>query len=486
MIVEPGLRPLTIRELRSTARAKGGEFMLHADDGSRHRASTVFGHPRGLVYLVITEAWERFSFYGMSALLGLYLLNSLLLPGHAGRVMGLQSLRAGLTALSGPLSAQGFASRLFGLYSGLVFLTPVLGGMIADRWLGQRRAVVLGVLTMAAGHVAMIFEPLFLLALLLLVIGAGFLKGNIAAQVGALYPPTAEARRARGFVLFSTGINVGAVFGPVVCGFLAQSFGWHYGFAAAAVLMIPALGTYLYGYRYLPARIARDARTDEVMGRRDWRTVAALLVVMVIVTLPGIAYYQRANVFPVWIQDHVDVAVGAYHVPIAWFQSIDSLVSILAVPVLFSIWRRRAERGREAGDLGKIAWGSGVIAISNLMLAGAVSQSGSGRVGPIGPVLYCIGTGIGLIYYWPTALSLVSQAAPARVNATMLSITYLSIFLANLLAGWIGSFYERMAPRPFWALHALIAASGGVAALALRSPLARTLSVRGTAGPRLS
>ena len=440
----------------------------------------MFGHPRGLICLVITEAWERFSFYGMSALLGLYMLDALLLPGHAQRVAGLTGLRLTLEALSGPLSTQALASQIFGLYSGLVFFTPVLGGLIADRWIGQRNAVVMGVLTMAAGHVAMIFDRAFLGALLLLVIGAGLLKGNIAAQVGALYPVDDEARRARGFVLFSTGINVGAVLGPLLCGLLAQLYGWHYGFGAAALLMLPALATYLYGYRFLPARIGRPARGAQPLTRRDWRTIAALALVITIVVFPGTAYYQRANVFPVWLQDHAALNIGTLRIPVAWFQSIDSLVSILAVPVLFWIWRVRARNGRESSDLGKIGWGAGVITMSNLVLVGAIAVSGGGRMGAIWPVLYCIGMGIGLIFYWPVALSLVSQAAPARVNSTMISLTYLSIFLSNILAGWLGSDYERMSPPLFWALHAAIAAVGGVLVLALRPWLARSLASPGS------
>ena len=222
-----------------------------------------FGHPKGLFYLAFTEAWERFSFYGMMALLVLYMVNQLLLPGHAEHVSGLSWLRAVMESVSGPMSPQAFASQIFGLYTGFVYFTPLLGGAIADRLIGQRNAVAIGALLMAAGHVAMSFDKTFLLALLLLILGSGFLKGNIAAQVGALYPPDDESRRARGFVIFSTGINVGAVVGPLLCGLLAQLYGWHYGFGVAAIFMLLGLATYLRGYRYCPressGRVARSA-----------------------------------------------------------------------------------------------------------------------------------------------------------------------------------------------------------------------------------
>ena len=221
------------------------------------RQPTLLGHPKGLFYLAATEAWERFSYYGMTALVVLYMVNQLLLPGHVQHIFGFSGFKAAVESVVGPLSTQALASQIFGLYSGFVYFTPLLGGMIADRWIGQRNGVVIGALSMSAGHIAMTFDQSFLVALLLLVIGSGFLKGNISAQVGALYPPEDEARRTRGFVIFSTAINVGAVIGPLLCGLIAQVYGWHYGFGIAAIFMLLGLATYLYGYRYLPARVER-------------------------------------------------------------------------------------------------------------------------------------------------------------------------------------------------------------------------------------
>src|SRR6185312_13184201 len=157
-------------------------------------------------------------------------------------IAGFAAFRASVESITGPLSTQALASQIFGLYSGFVYFTPVLGGMIADRWIGQRNAVVIGAASMSAGHIAMAFDQSFLAALLLLVVGSGFLKGNISAQVGALYPPDDEARRTRGFVIFSTAINIGAVAGPILCGLLAQAYGWHFGFGIAAICMLLGLG----------------------------------------------------------------------------------------------------------------------------------------------------------------------------------------------------------------------------------------------------
>src|SRR5216683_763282 len=281
---------------------------------------TLLGHPKGLFYLAATEAWERFSYYGMTALVVLYMVNQLLLPGHVQHIFGFSGFKAAVESVVGPLSTQALASQIFGLYSGFVYFTPLLGGMIADRWIGQRNAVVIGALSMSAGHIAMGFDQSFLLALLLLVIGSGFLKGNISAQVGALYPSEDEARRTRGFVIFSTAINVGAVIGPLLCGLIAQVYGWHYGFGIAAFFMLVGLATYLYGYRYLPARVDRRSHEGSRLSAAEWRTVWALIAVMTITIFQSTATYQVFNVMPIWIQQYVAPDIGGFRIPISWYQ----------------------------------------------------------------------------------------------------------------------------------------------------------------------
>jgi len=434
------------------------------------------GHPKGLYYLAFTEAWERFSYYGMTALVVLYMVNQLLLPGHVENVVGLAALRATLESVRGPLSAQAFASQIFGLYAGFVYFTPLLGGLIADRWIGQRNAVVIGALAMTGGHLAMAFEQSFLLALLLLVVGSGFLKGNISAQVGALYPRDEAARRTRGFAIFSMAINFGAVAGPLLCGALAQAYGWHYGFGVAAVFMLAGLATYLAGYRHLPARVERRKHEGGPLTGADWRIVAALIGVMVITIFQSVSYYQLANVLPVWIQAHVVLDAGAISIPIPWYQSIDPLFSILGVPLLFWLWARQAVRDREPNDLGKIGIGAWLAAASNLILVGAILAADGAAVHPVWPFLYCAGMGIAFLYYWPTLLALVSRAAPAKINATMMGVAFMSLFVANNLIGWIGTFYERMTPVQFWTLHAGIAAVGGVLVMLFGRMLTRALA----------
>jgi proton-dependent oligopeptide transporter, POT family len=439
----------------STTRAEAGA-------ASPLAGRTVLGHPKGLWYLACTEGWERFSFYGMTALLALYMVNQLLLPGHIEHVVGFAVLRKSLESVSGPLSTQALASQIFGLYSGLVYFTPLLGGLIGDRWIGQRAAVVIGALLMTAGYVAITFDRSFAAALLLLVLGSGFLKGNISAQVGLLYPRDDEVRRTRGFTIFQTGINIGAVVGPLLCGVVAQVYGWHYGLGVPSIFMMAGLATYLFGYRHLPAKGRGESARPGPLTASDRRVVLALVAVMAITVFQSAASYQVYNVMPIWTEQQVALDVGGFRIPAPWYQSAWAVFSILGVPPVLWWWRRRGAAGREPDELSKIGSGAWITAASNLVLVGAILAAGDGSVSPVWPLLYVAGLGISFIYYWPTLLALVSRAAPPAVNATLMGVAMMTLFVSNTLIGWIGGWYERMPHAGFWAVHAALAACGAL------------------------
>jgi POT family proton-dependent oligopeptide transporter len=435
------------------------------------------GHPKGLAYLAFTEAWERFSYYGMTALVVLYMVQQLLLPGHVEHVVGMPTYRSALESVFGPMSPQALASQTFGFYTGLVYFTPLFGGWIADRLLGAKRTVVIGALLMSAGHFAMAFDQSFLIALVLLILGSGCLKGNIAAQVGHLYAPDDVSRRTRAFTIFSTGINVGATLGPIVCGLLAQLYGWHVGFGCAGALMLLATITYLAGQRYLPDERPRkrDRAPTAPLTSAERRTVLLLILVASITVFQSVAYYQIYNVGLVWIDAHVDLATPLGHIPVPWFNSIDAFVSIIAVPPLILLWSWQEKRGREPSDIGKIGIGAAIAAASAGMMVLGIWLAGSGKVSALYPVLGCVGMGVAFLYYWPPLLALVSRTAPPSINATMVSGAYLALFVGNILMGWVGSFYERMSPAQFWTLDASIAATGALLVLLFGRCLNRAL-----------
>lgn len=436
------------------------------------------GHPKGMAYLAFTEAWERFSFYGMSGLLLLYMIQHLLQPGVVDGVLGLSALRAGIEAVTGPLSNQAFASQLFSLYAGLVYFTPVFGGLLADRLLGQRRTVVLGALLMSAGHILMAFEAGFLWALALLIVGTGCLKGNITAQVGHLYAPD-DTRRTRAFAIFFAAINAGALLGPLVCGILAQQFGWHVGFGAAGLLMLLALATYWAGRKYLPADRMRTAGAPAAaaMTGREWRIVAALMFLSLIGIAPCAAYYQEMNAGLLFIDASVDRGLFGWTVPTASFNALDGLFCILVVPLLITLWRWQASHGREPADMAKITIGYLIIAGANLMMILPAARADLGEtVGAFWVVALFALNALGFAFYWPTMLALFSRAAPAQVNSTMMGALFLSIFIGNLAVGMLAGLWEKMTHASFFALHSALAFGAFALMLLVSRPLGRLLA----------
>ena len=433
------------------------------------------GHPKGLAYLAFTEMWERFSYYGMTALLALYMTKQLLMPGHAEHVAGLAALRH-LFEARGAMSDVAFASLIYGWYSGLVYFTPVLGGWIADRWLGTRNTVVLGAVLMSAGHLAMSFDRSFLIALLMLILGSGCLKGNISAQVGQLYPPHEETRRTGGFTIFSAAINIGAVLGPLGCGAVAAIYSWHAGFGLAAGLMILALAIYLAGQRSLPGKVAPTAATGEEpppLTRDERRRVGFLILVIALTILPNVAYPMIWNIGILFIDGHVSLATPFGAVPASWFNSIDAFASIIVVPPLVALWAWQASRGKEPSDVAKIGIGCALTGLSALFLvAGSAMPGADGKVGVIWPLLCFFGMGLAFIWYWPVLLALISLAAPRKVNSTLMGASFLSLFVGSVIMGWVGSFYDQMSPAAFWTVDAAIGFAGAIL-VALFAPMLR-------------
>lgn len=434
-----------------------------------------FGHPRGLAYIVFTEAWERFSFYGMQALLVLYMATYLLHPGTVEGVTGFAEFRRVVEGVFGPLTTQALATQIFGLYAGLVYFMPVFGGLIGDLFIGQRRAVILGAISMAIGHFLMAFEASFLFALAALIIGSGLLKGNLVAQVGQLYAKE-DSRRDAGFSIYCLAINVGAFIAPLVCGTLGELYGWHYGFTAAGIGMLIGLGIYLAGQKRLPPDNLRQRGRERVhMSANDWRAMGALLIVFIAATTYWIAQAQVWNTYPLWIKGRVDRGFFDLTIPVTWFQSLDSLTVLVLAPAVIWLWRTQARRGVEPGDLTKIAIGCAAFGFACVMLYVGELFAGTQMVNVLWPTVFHFICAIGYLYVFPVTLALFTRAAPAAVNAMMAGVCYLSLFIGSVTSGWLGRFYEQMTPGSFWLMHATIVGSGCVLLLLLRSPLNRAL-----------
>jgi proton-dependent oligopeptide transporter, POT family len=426
------------------------------------------GHPPGLATLFGSEMWERFSYYGMRALLVLYMVEFLFTPERMEAAYGLLALRRGLEALSGPLAAQPFASQVYGLYTGLVYLTPILGGLVADRWLGRSRTIVLGACLMALGHFLMSFERLFLIALLLIAFGCGAFKPNISTQVGELYAPD-DPRRDRAYSIFYVGINIGAFFAPLVCGTLGERLGWPYGFGAAGVGMAIGLATYLLGRANLPDErsVGAVAPASSAHSRRAYLCVALLFLPS---ALFWAAFEQQGNTIALWAADFtdrtVDILGWRFDIPVTWFQAFNPLFIFLFTPPLVVFWGRLSQQGREPSTLRKLTIGCLGVAASYGVMALAASTSAGAKASWLWLLVFFVIVTISELHFSPITLSLVSHVAPAGARSAVMGAWFTSMFAGNLLAGWIGALWSSL-PAP--SFFALVAALGVVAALIVES-----------------
>ncbi len=425
------------------------------------------GHPRGLWYLAFTEAWERFSYYGMQSLLVLYMVKYLLLPGRVENVFAFEGLR-GLPMYHG-LQGQPLASAIFGTYTASVYLTPIFGGFLADRFLGRRRTVLLGALTMAAGHFLMAFEASFLFALLCLVLGCGMFKGNIASQVGSLYKPE-DLRRADAFQIFYLGINAGVIASPLIVGTLGEKVGWHYGFGAAGVGMLLATVIYLSGQKYLrdsdnnPNSAASAAAAPKAkLSGQDWQAVIALILLIPVMAIAIVPNNQIFNAYLVWGDQQFDLNFMGKQLPTTWLVTLDAIVSVSFLAIVALFYRWYGKRWREPDEITKLIIGSAFSVGGMLCLvAAAATQQAGHKIGLFWPVTFHFVNSIAFAHMLPVSLALFARYAPKAINATVIGLYYLAFFSANSMVGYVGGFFEKMVTTQFWLLHAGFAATAGI------------------------
>ena len=437
--------------------------------GNPAAPTDLFGHPRGLTFLFATEMWERFSYYGMRALLVLYMVKYLLEPQRAGAVIGLVPFRHALEAVFGPLAPQPFASQIYGFYTGLVYLTPIFGGLLADRVLGRRRTVILGAALMAIGHFMMAFEHLFLFALGLLILGNGAFKPNISTQVGALYAP-GDRRRDRAFSIFYVGINLGAFLAPLVCGTLGEELGWHYGFAAAGVGMTTGLIIYLFATPALPKEsFAKRTATRQPLDAAARRSIVALLFLFVPVSLFWGIYEQQGNTIVLWASEFTARRLLGWDIPVTWFQALNPFMIFAFTPFIVSLWRRQG--AREPSTVVKMAIGCFLASLAYLVLVAAAYVSAGAQASWLWLFLYFVVLTVGELYLSPTSLSLVTKVAPASLLSMMMGVWLATSFVGGFLAGYLGTFWSSMTKGHFFLMLALISAVAGLMIALLIRPL---------------
>lgn len=422
------------------------EVSTSSEHTTRLAEESLLGHPRGLVILFLTEMWERFSYYGMRALLVYYMVKQLMFT-------------------------QSQASEMYGLYTGLVYLAPFFGGIVADRAWGQRKTVIVGAVLMAVGHFLMAFEFLFYPALLFLILGNGAFKPNISTQVGNLYAE-GDPRRDRAFGIFYMGVNLGAFFSPLVCGTLGELYGWHYGFGAAGVGMIVGLSVYLLGQSWLApdnlmVRRLAERQVSEPLSADENHRLLVLIAVCLITVAFWAAYEQQGNTVALWADAYTDRAVFGWEFPASWFQSVNPAFIILGTPIVTTYWAWQSRRNREPSSVTKMAIGCFLLCIGFLVLVPAATlYSMDGQpVSMVWLILFNLLITVGELYLSPVGLSLVTKLSPPRMVSMMMGVWFLSAFLGNYAAGFVGRYWERMPKDIFFLMVASIGLVAGLAIL---------------------
>ncbi|QTH23563.1 peptide MFS transporter [Rhizorhabdus wittichii] len=414
---------------------------------------TLFGHPPGLTSLFLTQMWAEFSYFGLQALLVYYMTRHL----HF---------------------SQGQSSLIYGLYGAAAFFSPFVGGIVADRWLGRTRSVVLGGGLMMIGHFLMAFEGLLFPALALVAVGNGLFIPPLAVQVGGLYAED-DPRRPQAFSAYYMGINLGGLLAPLVCGTLGELYGWHWGFSAAGVGMAVGLAIYLGTLRLLPpdpaaGRIGGARRTP--LDAEDWRKLRLLLGIVLVIVLFRIGYEQSGNVIALWVDEQTDRHVALmgldFEIPATWFQAVNPLLIILLTPPLIRFWRRHDRDGSPAALLRRMSLGCAIAAVAMLVMVGAAALFGAtGRPVGAGWVLaYFLFLTLGELLTLPVGLSLIGLLSPVQIAAMLMGAWYIAKFLGSLLAGVMGAYWGAIPATAFFGIGAIsvLAASAILLAMSRR------------------
>lgn len=409
-----------------------------------------FGQPRGLTVLFLTNMWEQFSYYGMRALLVYYMTKQLLL-------------------------SQGASSFIYGAYTAGAYFTPIIGGIIADRLLGKRRAIIIGACTMAIGHFMMTFEPLFYVALTTIALGNGLFLPSLPSQVGDLYDRR-DPRRGWAYNVYYVGINIGGFLAPLICGTVGELYGWHYGFGLAGVGMVAGLLIYLSGQKYLPPeppRIKASSPAGKGAAAFDRATLTVLVGIGVAVTVFRSAYEQVGNTVALWADAGIDRTAGSFEIPMTWFQSLNPLFVMLMTPPLLRYWRLRAGRVGDTTPLKRMAQGALIVACAYLALAAVEWTSGGAQASWLWLAAFFAVFTFGELFILPTGLGLFARLAPATLGATTVAAWFLITFSGSLSAGFVGALWSLLDHGSFFVLLAGLAAAAGLLLRLLSGPTER-------------
>ena len=453
------------------------------DESSRATTQQLFCQPKGLWVLAGTELWDRISFHGMQAMLVLYMTGDLLVhPERAHSIIGFSAYRSLVEAMTGPLNDTALATQTFGFYLAFVTGLPLLGGWIGDKFTGRKLSVGLGAALMTAGHLCMAFDATFLIALVLLMTGAGFLRGNLSPQIKSLYAD-GDPRETNAFQYYYFAVNFGAFIAPIVTSTVAAFWGWHAGFGVAGIGMLIGLVIYLAGSRYLPPdtglragkALAPTERPSLDAGQK--RRIWGLLLLWPVGVAFWTAQSQIWNVYNVWVRDNINMTVGSLTVPVPYLQSLDGLAPAVFTPICLLLWARMARKGREPDEFAKMAFGMMLFGTAVALLAAApLFANAAGRAPILLPVMFHVLSNFAAVWFAPVILALFATRSPNSWRGTLVGVNMLSVSVASLISGRMGSLYEQVSPTEFWLINAAICFGGGVYLLVTKGFYRRMLA----------
>ncbi|MCB0690097.1 MAG: peptide MFS transporter [Saprospiraceae bacterium] len=434
------------------------------DNQSHPEREELFGHPKGLFVLFFTEMWERFSYYGMRAILVLYLVAE-----HQGGNPGLGW-------------SNGEALKLYGWYTMLVYVASIPGGWIADKLIGQKKSVLIGGILLCFGHGILAVEQMwaFYTGLILIILGVGMLKPNISTMVGGLYRK-GDIRRDKGFTIFYIGINVGAFLASLIVGYVGEVFGWHYGFGLAGIGMLLGMLVYLWGQKYLQNvgnYIGQSTDPEELEAKNrplnqiEKDRILVLLLSFLLVIIFWGAFEQAGGLMNIYAKDNTNRMLFGHEIPASWFQSLNALFIILLGTTVAGFWAKRKLQHKEAGSLfkmiiGLIIMGSGFF----FMTAAAGQYNASGSSSMIWLVLAYLFHTVGELCISPVSLSFITKLAPVKYGSLMMGVYFAMTGFGNKLAGLLGESASNLGEYTVFTGIALFCVIFGIIMLLIRKKL---------------
>ena len=422
----------------------------------------LFGHPIGLFVLFFTEMWERFSYYGMRAILVLYLV-------------------AETTEINPGLGwTKGEALSLYGWYTMMVYVMSVPGGYLADKFLGQRKSVTIGGVLLLIGHSVLAVENLtaFYAGLIFIVLGVGMLKPNISTMVGGLYKQ-GDVRRDKGFTIFYIGINLGAFLSSLVVGYVGETYGWHYGFGLAGIGMALGVAQYLWGQKYLSHVgnfLGASSQTSEVMDapltKIEKDRIVVLLISFLLVILFWGAFEQAGGLMNIYTMEKTDRLIGDWMVPASWFQSINAMFIIFFGSAVAGYWANRKLKGKTSTSLFKMIIGLIVMGTGFFFMTAATAEyEATGSSAMYWLVLAYLFHTIGELCLSPVALSYITKLAPMKYASIMMGVYFAMTGFGSKLAGLLGEWSQSLGEMTIFTGIAATSVGVGVLVLLLRNRL---------------